>query len=311
MQQSARKTIYICLALVSLAVFCIGLVELAVCRVADPILYRQITEPVKQLTVETSRNVKHLVITGRDNLVEMHQNFFEEVSLAAENLSRQVSQIAEAVEEAQLPPDDTELPPVPLAGDPNITSLIEQDGVYYLTGSSLQVVYFNQKDEPWASQLYGTDPIAGYACGPTALAMVVSTFRDEQVDPAQMSKFCADSGYWAKRQGSYLCIVPGVADAYSLTCTPVSLRDLSKENLKAHLANGEMAIALMSKGHFTSSGHFIVLRGVTLDGQILVADPASLERTLTPWDLDLILDELSPSRSSGAPLWLLSPKKEL
>ena len=144
MQQSARKTIYICLALVSLAVFCIGLVELAVCRVADPILYRQITEPVKQLTVETSRNVKHLVITGRDNLVEMHQNFFEEVSLAAENLSRQVSQIAEAVEEAQLPPDDTELPPVPLAGDPNITSLIEQDGVYYLTGSSLQVVYFNQ-----------------------------------------------------------------------------------------------------------------------------------------------------------------------
>ena len=230
MQQSARKTIYICLALVSLAVFCIGLVELAVCRVADPILYRQITEPVKQLTVETSRNVKHLVITGRDNLVEMHQNFFEEVSLAAENLSRQVSQIAEAVEEAQLPPDDTELPPVPLAGDPNITSLIEQDGVYYLTGSSLQVVYFNQKDEPWASQLYGTDPIAGYACGPTALAMVVSTFRDEQVDPAQMSKFCADSGYWAKRQGSYLSIVPGVADAYSLTCSPVSLHDLSKEN---------------------------------------------------------------------------------
>ena len=79
----------------------------------------------------------------------------------------------------------------------------------------------------------------------------------------------------------------------------------------AHLANGEMAIALMSKGHFTSSGHFIVLRGVTLDGQILVAAPASLERTLTPWDLDLILDELSPSRSSGSPLWLLSPKKEL
>lgn len=311
MHQSARKTLYVCLALVSLAVFCIGLTELAVCRVADPALYRQITEPVKQFAAETSRNVNNMIIAGRDKLVEMNQTLSEQISLAAENLSQQVAQMAQAVEEAQLPPDDLELPPVPLAGDPSVTSLIEQDGVYYLTGSTLQVVYFNQKEEPWASQLYGTDPIAGYACGPTALAMAVSTFREELVDPAQMSQFCAESGYWAKRQGSYLSIVPGVADAYSLECTPVSLRDLSKDNLMAHLANGELAVALMSKGHFTSSGHFILLRGVTLDGKVLVADPASLERTLTPWDLDLILDELSPSRSSGAPLWLLSPKREL
>ena len=37
------------------------------------------------------------------------------------------------------------------------------------------------------------------------------------------------------------------------------------------LGEGKLVVALMSKGHFTSSGHFIVLRGVE-DEKILVAD---------------------------------------
>ena len=35
------------------------------------------------------------------------------------------------------------------------------------------------------------------------------------------------------------------------------------------LADGKLVVAIMSEGHFTSSGHFIVLRGVK-DGQIMV-----------------------------------------
>ena len=45
------------------------------------------------------------------------------------------------------------------------------------------------------------------------------------------------------------------------------------------------------------------LRGVTLDGRVLVADPNSRERSLAAWDPELILSELSPSRNNGAPLW--------
>lgn len=40
----------------------------------------------------------------------------------------------------------------------------------------------------------------------------------------------------------------------------------------------KLVVAIMSEGHFTSSGHFIVLRGVK-DGQIMVADPASYKRS--------------------------------
>jgi len=52
------------------------------------------------------------------------------------------------------------------------------------------------------------------------------------------------------------------------------------------LASGEkLVIAIMAKGHFTKSGHFILLRGVTSDGKILVADPISTSRSAQEWDL--------------------------
>jgi hypothetical protein len=62
----------------------------------------------------------------------------------------------------------------------------------------------------------------------------------------------------------------------------------------------------MGPGHFTQRGHFILLRGTTLSGEVLVADPNSRERSLTAWDPQLILDELSSHTSDGAPLWALS-----
>ena len=55
-----------------------------------------------------------------------------------------------------------------------------------------------------------------------------------------------------------------------------------------------------------SCWHFIVLRGVTLTGEVLVADPNSRDRSLALWDAQLILDELSSSRIDGAPLWCFS-----
>ena len=57
---------------------------------------------------------------------------------------------------------------------------------------------------------------------------------------------------------------------YGLTVTGIGN---DPENLVEALKEGKLVIAIMSKGHFTSSGHFIVLRGVTEDGKILVADP--------------------------------------
>ena len=61
----------------------------------------------------------------------------------------------------------------------------------------------------------------------------------------------------------------------------------------------------MTKGHFTKSGHFIVLRGVTSEGKILVADPASDDRSNKAWDMSIILNEASRSAGSGGPFWII------
>ena len=117
-----------------------------------------------------------------------------------------------------------------------------------------------------------------------------------------------EQGYWARLHGSYLSMVPGVSEDFGLECVSLPPEEASSDLVTQHLAAGQLIVALMGPGHFTNGGHFIVLRGVTLEGSILVADPASQERSLTTWDLELILEELSASRHSGSPLWIISPK---
>ena len=44
------------------------------------------------------------------------------------------------------------------------------------------VVYYNQLDERYAGKAYGTDNIGGYGCGPTAMAIVVSSLTDDTAE---------------------------------------------------------------------------------------------------------------------------------
>ena len=105
-------------------------------------------------------------------------------------------------------------------------------------------------------------------------------------------------------------MVQGVAETYGLDCRSLDPAALDEGELYTRLSGGDVFVALMTKGHFTRGGHFILLRGTTLGGEILVADPASRDRSLISWDLSLILNELSPSRHDGAPLWVLSKPLE-
>ena len=159
-------------------------------------------------------------------------------------------------------------------------------------------------EEPWASQTFGNDPIRGYGCGPTAMAMLASSLTGEETDPGAMADWAYQQGYCAPGSGSYLSIVEGTASAIGLEAE--AYEAASADALVQQLASGHLFVALMTRGHFTERGHFIILRGVTLEGRVLVADPNSRERSLAAWEPQLILDELSSSRSSGAPLWRIS-----
>ena len=46
-------------------------------------------------------------------------------------------------------------------------------------------------------------------------------------------------------------------------------------------------------------------RGVTAEGKILVADPASRKRSEQEWDLSIILDEARKGAAAGGPFWAI------
>ncbi len=55
-----------------------------------------------------------------------------------------------------------------------------------LEGTSANVVYYNQKDPKWADKIYGdNNTISVYGCGPTTLAMLVSSLTEETLTPDQ------------------------------------------------------------------------------------------------------------------------------
>lgn len=170
------------------------------------------------------------------------------------------------------------------------------------TDGSTEVVYFNQMDERYASKPYGTDYIGGSGCGPTSMAIVVSSLSGEIVDPERMAQWAYENGYWCKGSGSYHALIPGAATHWGLAVSGCSASE--PQRILDALTEGKLVVAIMSKGHFTNGGHFIVLRGVK-DGKILVADPGSYKRSGQLWDLSIILNEASRRAGAGGPFWII------
>ena len=159
--------------------------------------------------------------------------------------------------------------------------------------------YYRKRKE---AKPYGTDNIGGYGCGPTSMSIVVSSLTNDIVDPVEMSQWAYENGYWCSGSGSYHSLIPGAAKAWGL---PVEGCTASEgQRIVDALSSGKLVVAIMSKGHFTSSGHFIVLRGVQ-NGKILVADPASYTRSEQEWDLSIILNEASKGAGAGGPFWII------
>ncbi len=292
---------YIALAAL-LALLCIGGVELAACSHFAPETYDRIVAPVRYA-------VSVVADAGRAALDAAGQFCLGVAARAGELAGQAADAWAELTAPRETTPIDTPPPtedPLPSAAptDPPLTELLEVDGRQILTGGSVDIVYFCQSDEEWADQLYGTDPIGRFGCGPTAMAMAVASMTDTDTDPAVMAAWAAEHGYWARRSGSYDSIVMGTARAFGLEAESLPQRTVD-EMLQA-LWDGKLLVAHVGPGHFTNGGHFILIRGVTLSGEVLVADPNSLERSLQTWDPQVILDELSSARGSGAPLWALS-----
>jgi len=172
------------------------------------------------------------------------------------------------------------------------------------TDAAPPVVYFNQFDPRWANIPFGRSGTIGTSgCGPTSLAMIVASLRDSSITPVEVARWTVANGFRAEGNGSYRTLMTHGGRHYGLNVEPIG-RDARR--LVEALQEGKLAIAIMSRGHFTRGGHYIVLRGVTADGQILVADSGSVSRSNRTWPLSIIVNEASRSNAAGGPFWVFS-----
>ena len=172
------------------------------------------------------------------------------------------------------------------------------------TDTETHVVYYSQVDSRWSDKAYSGSTIGIAGCGPTSVAIAVSTLTGRTITPDQVAEWSEATGHAAYGNGSYHSLIPDALAHYGLTVQRAGTS--CAQQLADALSAGKLVVVIMGPGTFTSTGHFMVLRGTTATGKVLIADPISYNRSQKEWDLALILREAKHSAAAGGPFWIVS-----
>ena len=143
-----------------------------------------------------------------------------------------------------------------------------------------EVPYLIQYDTRWAYHGYGSSVMGITGCGPTCLSMVaIALTGDATVTPARIADYAESAGHYVDGAGTAWTLFTQGASAFGLTGEAISLDEAT---MRERLDAGEIIIASMLPGDFTTSGHFIVIYDYGLFG-FNVCDPNSIELSRRTW----------------------------
>ncbi len=144
--------------------------------------------------------------------------------------------------------------------------------------------------------------VSSSGCGATSMCMAIHYLTGNTAPtPYTLFKWAYDNGHYSGN-GLGHGAVSAMGELYGVTG-----KWIGKDGAKiiAALNSGHPVIAHMGPGIFTKQGHYIVLKGVTDDGKILVNDPNSKSRTGKAYPLSTILKQAKTS----SPFMICSPIK--
>lgn len=155
-------------------------------------------------------------------------------------------------------------------------------------------VSYLQTDSRWKSEPYrvaGENSTIGSAgCGPTSAAMLIETITGKTFTPVDACKWSMEHGYKALNQGTYYAYFTPQFAAFGIDCQMLNWQNTygkpdhaNHEMVVEKLKEGYYAIALMNKGLWTSSGHFVVLWWQ--DDKVRINDPASTKDSRVNGDI--------------------------
>lgn len=152
-----------------------------------------------------------------------------------------------------------------------------------------------QWDRRWGYDSYGNDVIGVAGCGPTCLSMAyIYLTGDTTKNPRVMADFSYENGYYSSEGTSWSLWTEGAAKL-GLSSAEVPLDEAAMKN---RLDQGQVIICSMSPGDFTTTGHFILIRGYSREG-FQVNDPNRKSNSEKNWSFEKLQGQIKC-------LWALS-----
>lgn len=179
----------------------------------------------------------------------------------------------------------------------NDTRLSMKNHKEYIAG----YIYFNQGDGAWNQNGYC---IAKAGCGPTSMAVVITSLTGKWVTPLDTAIWGYQHGFYS-REGSAHEMIPAMAAAYGLRCQGAGT---DYQAIKKALKAGKPVVCLMGPGYFTRGGHFMVLVAIDNNDCVTVADVGSRTRSAYKYRLADVIAQ-SKGASAGGPFWIMSYDK--
>lgn len=147
-----------------------------------------------------------------------------------------------------------------------------------------QPVYYLQTDPKWKNLPYRvsgeSSTIGSAGCGPSCASMLISTITKKIFTPKDACDWSLAHGYKALNQGTYYSYFKAQFKAYNINCDMLNWVNTygnpdhdNHKKIVEMLKEGYYIIALMNKGVWTSSGHYVVVWWA--DDKIRINDPAS------------------------------------
>lgn len=180
-----------------------------------------------------------------------------------------------------------------------------------------QPVIYYQTDSRWKNVSYSvrgeSTTIGASGCGPTSAAMVLATWADKNVTPKTECAWALKNGYKAYKSGTYYSYFVPAFKRYGLVCKQLNganiygnSNSIYHAQAKAAVDSGNLVIACMGKGNWTSSGHYVVVWKIS-GNVIYINDPASTKLARTQGSYSLFKSQVkyywvinNPGKTTGA-----------
>lgn len=147
-----------------------------------------------------------------------------------------------------------------------------------------------QYDQRWGYGDYGNSSVVVSGCGPACLSMVIAGLTgDDTITPYVVAKYANEQGYYVPGAGTAWTLMSEGAKHFGVIGEELPL---TKSIMEGALEEGRPIICCMRLGDFTTTGHFIVITGMK-DGQFVVNDPNSRERSNLLWDYETLQRQIS------------------